>query len=101
MLTCLAVDHLRKHYENTQVPVLCIYLNHKERNTQTPANLIGGLLRQLLEYRNYAFCSKHLIDLYNRTGKRSRLTKNELQQAFCHEIRTHDRYVSQLPLAMK
>ena len=100
MLSCLAVDHLRKSNENTRVPVLCMYLNHKEQNTQTAGNLIGGLLRQLLEYRNYALCSSELIELYNRKGKRSRLTKNELQNAFCSEIRTHERYVSQTLLEM-
>ncbi|MDI1489136.1 MAG: hypothetical protein OHK93_008414 [Ramalina farinacea] len=101
MLSCLAVEHLRKAYENTRVPVLCIYLDHKEQNTQTSGNLIGGLLRQLLEYRNYAFCSSDLINLYNRKGKRSRLTKKELQQAFCNEICTYERYVSQTALTMK
>lgn len=101
MLSCLAVDHLRKSYEDTQVPVLCMYLNHKEQNTQTSGNLIGGLLRQLLEYRNYAFCSSDLIDLYNQKGKRSRLNKKELQQAFCNEISFHERYVSPFSLETK
>jgi Cdc6-like AAA superfamily ATPase len=44
----LAVDHLTAEFENENIGVACVYLNHKEAEEQTPAKLLSGLWRQLV-----------------------------------------------------
>jgi hypothetical protein len=44
----MVVDHLSAQSQNENVGVACIYLNHKETEEQTVANLLSGLWRQLV-----------------------------------------------------
>jgi hypothetical protein len=44
----MVVDHLAAEFENKNLGVACIYLNHKEAEEQTPAKLLVGLWRQLV-----------------------------------------------------
>jgi chromatin segregation and condensation protein Rec8/ScpA/Scc1 (kleisin family) len=44
----MVVDHLAAEFENKNLGVACIYLNHKEAEEQTPAKLLAGLWRQLV-----------------------------------------------------
>jgi hypothetical protein len=44
----MVVDHLKLQFQNNNIGVACIYLNHKETETQTPSNLLMGLWRQLV-----------------------------------------------------
>ncbi|KAJ7929455.1 hypothetical protein B0H13DRAFT_1573164, partial [Mycena leptocephala] len=48
VLTSLVVHHLSSQPEDKNYGVACIYLNHKETESQTPENLLGGLWRQLI-----------------------------------------------------
>ncbi|KAJ6564609.1 ankyrin repeat-containing domain protein [Mycena capillaripes] len=48
VLASLIVDHLTAESRNTDIGVACIYLNHKEADSQTPVNLMAGLWRQLI-----------------------------------------------------
>ena len=91
MLSSLVVEHLRTHFREQNVPILCMYLNHKEQNTQTPQTLIASLLKQLVQYRNYAFCSDELVERYKEKARGSSLGKKDLQNAFCSEITHYDR----------
>jgi hypothetical protein len=42
------VNHLQLEFRNSSIGVACVYLNHKETETQTPSNIISGLCKQLL-----------------------------------------------------
>jgi hypothetical protein len=44
----LVVNHLTAQVSKKNIGLACLYINHKETDSQTPENLLGGLLRQLL-----------------------------------------------------
>jgi hypothetical protein len=44
----MVVDYLAAEFENKNIGVACMYLNHKEAEGQTPAKLLSGLWRQLV-----------------------------------------------------
>jgi hypothetical protein len=44
----MVVEHLNSKSQEKNIGVACIYLNHKETVTQTPANLLVVLWRQLI-----------------------------------------------------
>jgi hypothetical protein len=48
----LVVNHLGIRASQENIGVACLYMNHKETDSQTPQNLLGGLLRQLLLKRS-------------------------------------------------
>ncbi|KAJ7137873.1 ankyrin repeat-containing domain protein [Mycena epipterygia] len=48
VLASLVVDHLEAQAQSNNIGVACIYLNHKEIETQTIPNLFGGLWKQLV-----------------------------------------------------
>ncbi|KAJ7111000.1 ankyrin repeat-containing domain protein [Mycena epipterygia] len=48
VLVSMVVNHLRLHSQNTKTAVACMYLNHKEIEMQTPANLLASLWKQLV-----------------------------------------------------
>lgn len=91
MLSSLAVAQLRSHFTPQNIPVLCLYLNHKKQNSQTPRNLIAALLKQLIQFDNYAYCSPELIDRYEERGFAPILGQAETEAAFCAEMKHYDR----------
>jgi hypothetical protein len=44
----MVVDHLAAEFQNQNIGVACMYLNHKEAEEHTPARLFSGLWRQLV-----------------------------------------------------
>ncbi|KAJ6528219.1 hypothetical protein DFH09DRAFT_935342, partial [Mycena vulgaris] len=48
VLASMVVEYLCAQYQNRDIGVACIYLNHKETHSQTPSNLLAGLWRQLV-----------------------------------------------------
>lgn len=91
MLSSLAVKDLRKHFTPQNVPVLCLYLNHKEQNTQTPRKLVAALLRQLIQFNNYANCSPAMVEQYEQRAIQPNLGLTDVQAAFCAEIKHYER----------
>ncbi|KAL9105147.1 MAG: hypothetical protein Q9187_008807 [Circinaria calcarea] len=58
-------DHLEKLYDlDDSIAVLCIYCNHKEHLQHTSLNLIGALLKQLIQ--NRLIVSNTLSNLYRK-----------------------------------
>jgi hypothetical protein len=51
----MVVDHLAAGFENENIGVACVYVNHKEAEEQTPAKLVSGLWRQLVLGRDISF----------------------------------------------
>ncbi|KAJ7483615.1 hypothetical protein FB451DRAFT_1439964, partial [Mycena latifolia] len=48
VLASLVVNHLEARAQNNDIGLACIYLNHKETETQTIPNLLGALATQLM-----------------------------------------------------
>ena len=91
MFSSMVVEHLRDQFKEKNVPVLCMYLNYKEQNSQDPRTLIGSLLKQLVQYKSYASCSDDLVRRYREKPKGTSLGKKDMQAAFCSEILRYER----------
>ncbi|KAJ6579069.1 ankyrin repeat domain-containing protein [Mycena vulgaris] len=48
VLVSLVFNHLEVQAQNNNIGLACVYLNHKETETQTLPNLLGGLWKQLM-----------------------------------------------------
>ncbi|KAL8654743.1 MAG: hypothetical protein Q9210_001326 [Variospora velana] len=91
MLSSIVIEHLRTRFKSREIPILCLYLNHKEQSVQSPRTLMGSLLKQLVQYRDYKFCSDDLIKRYKEKARGVGLSLQELQEAFCSEIMHYER----------
>ncbi|KAL8903177.1 MAG: hypothetical protein Q9207_004099 [Kuettlingeria erythrocarpa] len=91
MLSSIVIEYLRTEFAASRMPVLCIYLNHKEQNAQNPRALMGSLLKQLIQYRDYDFCSDNLIRRYKEKARGTGLSLKELQETLCSEITHYER----------
>lgn len=59
----IVVDHLHEKFKDeTDVGIACIYCNYKEKNMQTPVNLIAGVWSQLIQ--QHEPLSNDVQDLY-------------------------------------
>ncbi|KAJ7444028.1 ankyrin repeat-containing domain protein [Mycena latifolia] len=52
VLASVVVNHLQTQFPNNDAAVACIYLNHKEREVQTPENLLASVWKQLVVERS-------------------------------------------------
>ncbi|KAJ7735413.1 ankyrin repeat-containing domain protein [Mycena maculata] len=48
VLSSVVVNYLRDQFQTGTTGIACIYLNHKEAETQTPENLLASLWKQLV-----------------------------------------------------
>ncbi|KAJ6545367.1 hypothetical protein B0H19DRAFT_861021, partial [Mycena capillaripes] len=68
MLASMVVDHLSAEYADRNVGVACIYLTHKEADTQTPVSLLSGLWRQLVIGQDVGISAKRLYRQHHEKG---------------------------------
>ncbi|KAL8913691.1 MAG: hypothetical protein Q9171_001541 [Xanthocarpia ochracea] len=92
VLSSIVVDRLRKTLGPAGVPVLCMYLNYKERH-QTLANLIGSLLKQLIQYEDDDFRSPQVKRLFREAAREASPLLQDLYEALKAEIMTFSRVV--------
>lgn len=91
VLSSIVVDHLKKRFDNQNVPILCMYLNYKESCIQTLENLIGSLLKQLVQYQEENFRSTEIKRLFREAQNETRLTLSELEKVLRSEIMAFQR----------
>ncbi|KAJ7477011.1 ankyrin repeat-containing domain protein [Mycena galericulata] len=70
VLASMVVNHLRTRFQktSTNTGVACMYLNHKETETQTLASLLAGLWTQLIVEKPIPIA---IFELYNHHRERS------------------------------
>ncbi|KAL8780136.1 MAG: hypothetical protein Q9213_006620 [Squamulea squamosa] len=90
VLSSIIVDRLRKVLNPVGVPVLCMYLNYKERN-QTLTNLIGSLLKQLIQFEDDAFRSPQVRKLFREAAREASPILEDLYEALRAELLTFPR----------
>ncbi|KAJ7476790.1 hypothetical protein FB451DRAFT_1366381 [Mycena latifolia] len=73
VLVSLVVNHLEAHARTTDIGLACIYLNHKETETQTITNLLGGLWRQLMLGKPISPTVQNLYDHHHERQTRPKL----------------------------
>ncbi|KAJ7580023.1 hypothetical protein C8J56DRAFT_274507 [Mycena floridula] len=84
ILTSLIIDHLRLTM-SSNVAVVCIYCDYTQQNDQTPTQLLGSILKQLVEPRESI--SHHLLSLHRTCMSQKRHpTIPELMDALRQEI---------------
>jgi hypothetical protein len=62
------MDYLATEFQNENIGVACVYLNHKEAEGQTPAKLLAGLWRQLVLRRDLGSLAKKLYYQHHEKG---------------------------------
>ncbi|KAJ6605153.1 ankyrin repeat domain-containing protein [Mycena vulgaris] len=64
ILASLVFNHLEVQVRNNNIGLACIYLNHKETETQTLANLLGALWKQLMLEKSIPLAVDTLYDYH-------------------------------------
>ncbi|RWA06648.1 hypothetical protein EKO27_g8459 [Xylaria grammica] len=84
-LASMVVDWLESKHRGTNVAVIYIYCNYKEEQIQTPRNMIGSLLKQLIQRR--AVLPDHVRGLYKKNLQTTtHLGLDELTRALVQEM---------------
>jgi hypothetical protein len=85
----MVVDHLAAEFENENIGVACMYLNHKEAEEQTPAKLLSGLWRQLVFDRDLGSQAKKLYHQHHE--KRTTPSLDEVFNVLCSMINKYSK----------
>ncbi|KAL9098109.1 MAG: hypothetical protein Q9163_006169 [Psora crenata] len=95
VLCALVGKYLTERFEkeDRNVPILYIYLNHKERDSQSLSNLFASLLKQLIQLSASSFYSKEAQSLYQGPESEARPSWRRFYQAFCEEVKFYERVV--------
>jgi hypothetical protein len=64
----MVVAHLGSQFTGKNIGVACIYLNHKEVDSQTPPKLLAGLWRQLVLDRDISSTAENLYKQHREKG---------------------------------
>lgn len=92
MLSSLVIRHLQQNWETPDIPVVCMYLDYKDATNQTSVNLLGSLLKQLIQLQNSSYVSDDLRDMYRRAKRRNAKPRLEqIRQLLLAEIATCNR----------
>ncbi|KAL8905271.1 MAG: hypothetical protein Q9207_002742 [Kuettlingeria erythrocarpa] len=90
VLSSMIVNRLRKRLKPDGVPVLCMFLDHKERD-QTLPNLIGSLLQQLIQFQGGYFKSPQVHELFREAAFEASPLLDVLYEALRAQIMTFPR----------
>ena len=91
VLSSVVVQTLRKRFAKDNIPVQCLYLSYKDTN-QTIGNLIGSLLKQLIQFQDDNFSSTGVRKLFHEAGREAAPILSELYEALKSEVSTFKRY---------
>lgn len=74
------------------IPILCLYLNYKESKVQTVQNLIGSLLKQLIQLDKTGYISNDLRELYKSAKvKEAKPRLRKVKEILSAELAKYDR----------
>lgn len=79
--------------EGRSIPILYMFLNHKEHESQTLGNLWASLLKQLIQQEGASFQSLEAQRLYQGPESEVRPDWKQFYEAFCAEVICHERLV--------
>ncbi|MCJ1465053.1 hypothetical protein MMC07_003669 [Pseudocyphellaria aurata] len=90
-LASMVIDHMQKTYQTERSPVLCMYLSEKESENHTPENLLGSILKQLLQLKRSKPVIPELRDLYQNRTLGAKPTLQEMEKILDAELAGSDR----------
>ena len=67
----LVVDHLSALFAGTPVGVACLYCDYRDMKAQAPANMLGGLLKQLILEIAELEMPKKIIETYQQNKRKN------------------------------
>ncbi|KAJ7580022.1 hypothetical protein C8J56DRAFT_1169314 [Mycena floridula] len=89
VLTSLIIDYLRSKM-SSRATVVCIYCDYNWQNDQTPTQLLGSILKQLVETQTQKSISDYLLSLHKTCMSQQRHpTIPELMDALCREVQSY------------
>ncbi|MCJ1381040.1 hypothetical protein MMC17_004149 [Xylographa soralifera] len=91
VLCSIIVNHLQQRFGGQDVPVLCLYLNDKESKDQTLDNLMGSLLKQVVQHQATSFQSPTVKKLFQKDRTGSRAKASEIVSALQSELKQYKR----------
>ena len=99
VLSSIIVSQLQTQFFPTKIPVLCVFLSHKEHR-QTITNVLGSLLKQLIQLQGDDFRSTEVRRLFREATGEAAPTLDGLYTALEAEIATFERYDREAPVAV-
>lgn len=84
------MNHLQKEVQTSNIPVICLYLDHKDAMRQNRVNLLGGLLKQLIQLRRSEPLSTEITIYHQKAHSRQPLF-SEIYRLLREEIATYER----------
>ena len=82
--SAMVINWLESRYENSNVPIVYLYCSYKEEETQTVVNMIGSLLKQIVQFKGALPVS--VLNLYEtHSRKKTRPRLNELARLLQQE----------------
>lgn len=69
ILASIVINHLQEKFQTQDSPVICMYLDYKESRAQTLENLLGSLLKQLIQLKASRSVSMELQELYRKARR--------------------------------
>ena len=85
------IFHLEEANPTKRVIVLCLYLDYKEKESQTLENLIGSLVKQLIQYQQYGYRSKELKKMYQASRGEAKPKKDDMIRVLLEEFKAYSR----------
>ena len=67
VLSARITQHIKDEYTNRNSIVLDLYIDYKDSESQSLGNLIGSLVKQVVQHRQFDVRSQKLKDLYHRS----------------------------------
>ena len=92
MFSSIIINHLQQKYSTHKCSVICLYLNHKERSSQTYPLVMGSLIKQLLQLQKSSPLPKDIVEWYDlaKTTK-SKPHEKKIPEALKKLVNSYDR----------
>ena len=106
-LASIVINHLHKRFEKGNQPILYLYIDENDPSTQTLPNLLGSLLRQLVNFGLPQSSEARLRDVYHETRSHGRANQAFVLEILQQAITTYEGVyiiidaLSQLPLILR
>ena len=92
------ISYLQDKFKDKNIPVIYIYLDHKEDHkdstNQTQENLLGSVLKQLIQLSDFNSLSRYLRDAYRDATKfeaKGKVKLDDIRMLLQAEIKRYDR----------
>ncbi|KAJ7763625.1 hypothetical protein DFH07DRAFT_693959, partial [Mycena maculata] len=73
ILASMVVDHLEAQFDDQDMCVACMYLNHKERDTQTVSNLLASIWSQVVVDKTISSLAQKLHERHSKKRTQPKL----------------------------